>query len=108
MAELSSCEEDVLSVGLLLCDEEEEEEEIMQRKRSFWVHPINQKRRRLGEFYHLYPDLEKDPKKYFQYFRMTQCKFSELLDIIRPHLEYQNTKFRRAVSPEERLAVCLR
>ena len=78
MAELSSSEEDILFVGSLLCDVEEEEE-ITKRKRSFWVHPINQKRCHLGEFYHLYPDLEKKQKKYFQYFRMSQRKFSELV-----------------------------
>lgn len=106
MEELSSEDEEVFVVAALLC--EEDDDKNAESKRKFWVHPINKKRRLLGEFHHLFPDLERDHCKFFQYFRMSRMKFQELLDIICPALTFQNTTFRRAVSPEERLAVCLR
>nr|CAI5837536.1 unnamed protein product [Callosobruchus analis] len=43
-----------------------------------------------------------------KYFRMTQETFFELLHMIKPLIEKHTTKFREAVSPEGRLATCLR
>ena len=106
MEELCTSDEEVLFVASLLCEEEDEEDRTKTRK--LWIHSINQKRPFLGEFHHLFPDLEEDPRKFFQYFRISRLKFYELLDIIRSDILYKNTKFHKAVSPEERLAVCLR
>ncbi|KAF0708229.1 protein ALP1-like [Aphis craccivora] len=39
---------------------------------------------------------------------MSQEKFYELLDMIRPDIEKQDTKFRLAIPSEERLVTCLR
>lgn len=46
--------------------------------------------------------------KFYQYFRMPQYKFYDLLKLIEPILQKQNTIFREAISPTEKLAVCLR
>lgn len=100
---MSSSEDEDL---FLFCLMESEEEE--KRERQLWVHPINKKRDTFGEFHHLFPDLLKDNRKFFQYFRMSPEKFYELLNMLTPLIEKQNTNFRRPVSPEERLAVCLR
>lgn len=54
----------------------------------------------------MFPDLIKDPAKFFSYFRMTYEKFHELLDVL--ELKKETTRFRMAIQPEERLAVCLR
>ncbi|CAG9823797.1 unnamed protein product [Phaedon cochleariae] len=95
----SSDDEDIVVAALLAEGE---------KKRRMWVHPINQKRANLGEFHHLFSDLREDEHKFFQYFRMSPSKFSELLNILEPALTFQNTPFRRAISKEERLAVALK
>ncbi|XP_067000348.1 uncharacterized protein [Anabrus simplex] len=99
----SSSEEDLLFAVALLANEEEE-----KRERKVWVHNIYEKRETYGEFHHLFPDLLKDRSKFFHYFRMSQEKFYELLNLVKPCVERENTTFRRAVPCEERLAVCLR
>lgn len=101
----SSDDEEVIVVAAFLA---EEEKQHIKKKRSMWVHPINQKRANFGEFHHLFNDLKEDETKFFQYFRMSPTKFSELLDTIGSELTLQNTSFRRAISKEERLAVALR
>lgn len=101
----SSSDESVFLCALLT---NEEEEQMMNKKRKVWTHNINKKRNEFGEFHHLFPDLLKDNSKFFQYFRMSQEKFYELLNHIKPLIEKQNTRFRRSISSEERLAVCLR
>ncbi|KAG8334000.1 hypothetical protein J6590_099128 [Homalodisca vitripennis] len=102
---MSSSEDEDLFLFCLLQSEEE------KRQKTMWVHPINENRKKYGEF-HLFPDLLKDKRKFFQYFRMSPEKFYELLNMLRPFIEKQDTYFRpvqtRPVSPEERLAVCLR
>ncbi len=72
------------------------------------TYSINSKRQTLGEFHHLFDDLLKDDVKFFQNFRMSPEKFFELHSLICDDISKSNTKFRRAVSSEERLAVCLR
>jgi hypothetical protein len=52
--------------------------------------------------------LLQDEKKFFQYFRMSYDKYSELLEIVQHDLQKQTTTFREPNGPEERLAVCLR
>jgi hypothetical protein len=61
-----------------------------------------------GEFHSLYPDLLEDKAKFFEYFLMTYGKFMTLLDMLGPNLSMENTYFREAVGPKERLALCLR
>lgn len=100
----SSDDEEVMIVAAILTEDESKK----KRKRSTWIHPINRKRLNLGEFHHLFNDLKEDENKFFQYFRMSPTKFSELGDILEHELTFQNTSFRRAVSKEERLAVALR
>lgn len=71
-----------------------------------WTHDIFKKRSRHGEYHTLFPDLLNDDVKFFQYFRMSHAKFITLLDILRTHLLRQNTTYREALGPEERLVVC--
>ncbi|KAL4122215.1 hypothetical protein QTP88_014587 [Uroleucon formosanum] len=78
------------------------------KKKKMWVHEINSKRLIFGEHSHLFQDLLKDSKKFIKYFRMSQEKFYELLDMIRPDIENQDTTFRLVIPSEERLATYLR
>ena len=96
-----------LAVIVLLLDEEAKKKRIKRRKRK-QVHLIIKKRKLDGEYYTLFKDLLKYDDKFNQYFRMPQCKFYDLLKLIEPKLQKQNTSFREAISPTERLTVCLR
>lgn len=78
------------------------------RNRELWVHELNSARKREGDFHILLPHLEKDPKKFFNYFRMSSNSFYELLAAIQPFITKQNTNMRMCVSPKEKLAVTLR
>ncbi|KAJ8895437.1 hypothetical protein PR048_000769 [Dryococelus australis] len=62
--------------------------------RDEWVHNINNNRTKCGEYHTVYPDLIEDDVKFFQYFRVTEAKFTALFDILREELEKQTTKFR--------------
>ena len=75
--------------------------------RTMWVHPINNMWAEKGEYKVLYPDLRQYEDRFFVMYRMTIDKFDELLQMVTPLIEKQNTKYREAVSPEERLVVTL-
>ena len=96
----SDSDEDIMVA--LACDEIDRE----LRRPRFWVHNINLKRQACGEFHHLFPDLLADEEKFFKYFRLSAGKFYELVQIL--PLQKQDTNCRRAISPEERLAVTLK
>ena len=78
------------------------------RRRRFWVHPILQSRFHLGAFEQLYPDLRANPEKFLNYFRLTTDEFDDVLQKIETEIYHQDTNFRRAVTPTERLSVTLR
>lgn len=69
---------------------------------------IKKKRKLEEEHWTLFKDLLQYDDEFYQYFRMQQYKFYDLLKLIEPMLQKQNTSFREAISPTERLAVCLR
>lgn len=104
MTSNSSSEEDFV----IACAVAEEEEHNMNRKRKPWIHNINLRREIYGEFHHLHGDLLKDERKFFQYYRMSPEKFTELVALLQPNIQRQHTKFRRAIGVDERLSVCLR
>jgi hypothetical protein len=100
---MSSSEEEIV-MSLL----SEEEQKKNRKRRRFWVRNICKRRMIHGEFHSLYPDLLEDEATFFEYFRMTYGKFMTLLDMLGPNLSGENTSFRQAVGPKERLALCLR
>jgi hypothetical protein len=73
-----------------------------------WVHPINIKGPEFGIFSHLYPDLLEDEEKFHGFFRINIEQFYRLSQLVAEDIRKQNTNYRRAISPEERLAICLR
>lgn len=87
---------------------DEEEEELNQVKRRKWVHEAWKKRGSEGEFATLYKELIDDGTKFFEYFRMSENCFNILLSKIEVPLKKQDTRWRKAVTTRERLAVCLR
>lgn len=77
------------------------------KRRSCWVNPIYVRRDTLGEYNHLHQDLEAEPRKYFDYYRMTQETFTYILRSIESNIA-KDSNFRNTISPGERLSVTLR
>lgn len=72
------------------------------------MHPLNQRRRQQGDFYHLVAELRLDSQRHHQYFRMSAEQMEELLSLVGPELTRQSTNYRAAIEPRQRLAVGLR
>ena len=65
-------------------------------------------RKDLGEFNTLYKDLRKYPDRFYTYYRMSTEQFDTILAQIQ-HLIYKpNSKWWRSISPEGKLAICIR
>lgn len=76
--------------------------------REHWIHPINESRNEHGAFYVLWPQIANDDERCKMYIRMTKKQFDMLYGLLGTKLKKQNTNFRDAISPEEKLLVCLR
>lgn len=80
-----------------------------RRHRTVWVKPWIQRRDTQGVYHNLVRELQgEDSEMYRLYFRMQPTDFQNLLAKIAPLITKQDTKFRQAISPSERLAVTLR
>ena len=79
-----------------------------KRKRRVSVHEILQRRGEYGEYYHLIQELHFHPAKFHQYFRMNEEQFDDILGLIHEDICKQDTNWKKAITPRERLAICLR
>lgn len=82
---------------------------IFRRKR-LWVHPILQERERAVKGHlTLLNDLlmRDDEEKFLNFVRLTKAECVELLSLVRPLIIKKNTNFRKAISPELKLALTL-
>jgi hypothetical protein len=93
-----------LALIAIILDEEEERE----LKKQKWVHEACVNRERDGEFGTLYKELIDDETKFSEYFRMSEYCFNILLSKIAIHLKHQDIRWRKAITPRERLAVRFR
>ncbi|MGH0169232.1 UNVERIFIED_CONTAM: hypothetical protein FKN15_056180 [Acipenser sinensis] len=99
-------------------DSDEEHEEILllyvinrrcrRPRRKVWVHRLLQCREDLGEFHMLIGELSSHEDKFFQYFRMSECQFNDILALLEDDLLKETIKFRKPIGEKERLAICLR
>lgn len=96
-------EDVIIACGTFLVIEEEK-----RKKRRYWVHNLWKAREEEGEFHTIFSRLKDDQEKFIKYFRMSIPKFLNLLEILGTDIQRHNSKWRRTVSPEERLAVTLR
>jgi len=80
----------------------------VKKRKKFWVHPITSQRLLKGKFYSLYEDLKAHPQKFLRYFRMSSATFDKLMILLGPSLTFQDTRMRKPVPPEDRLAVTVR
>lgn len=53
-------------------------------------------------------DLRRDESKFFNYFRMSMTTFDDLLKRVNEDLKTHDTNMRKSITPEEKLAICLR
>jgi len=95
-----------LCIIAIILDEETEEEKTPKRRK--WVHEAWKKRDSEGEILTLYKKLIEDGTKFYQYFRMSEYCFNTLLEKLYVYLKKKDTHWRKAITPKERLAVCLR
>ena len=79
-----------------------------RKRRNMRMHLINIKRPEFGIFSHLYPDLLEDEEKFHGFFRMNIHQFYRLSQLVGEEIRKQNTNYKKAISPEERLAIFLR
>lgn len=77
-------------------------------QRRYWIHPIIEARYVEGDFYTLFEKLQKDPSKFFNYFRMSEATFNYILGHISSSIQKQDTHFRLCIPPKEMLAITLR
>nr|CAH7719683.1 unnamed protein product [Callosobruchus chinensis] len=61
-----------------------------------------------GHFQKLYDNLRAHPENFFKYYQMSLASFDELLQLIRPHITYKDTNFRKAIPAAERHTVTIR
>jgi len=80
----------------------------IKKKKKYWVHPLTSQRLLKGQFYKLHNELRSYPDKFFNFYRMSVKSFDNLLNLIQPFITYQDTMWRMAIPPVERLSVTLR
>lgn len=98
---------------LILADEMENEEQKKRKKRlrSTWVHPWLAKRSVDGAHQTVLQEFQNvaDQQYMFkQFLRMDPETFNQLLELVKPLIQKQDTHLRKAISASERLAVTLR
>ena len=78
------------------------------RKRKIQTHEMLKSRLDKGVHHTLYDDLCVDDTKFFNYFRMSNPSFEELLSLIENEIRGTDTNMRTSIRPDEKLAVTLR
>ena len=79
-----------------------------KRKRCWWVHPVLRRRKQQGSFILLIKELMDDDARFHLYFRMSKNEYSDILTRLVQADLTKFSKFRQVISPNEKLAVCLR
>ncbi|XP_051569832.1 uncharacterized protein LOC127450100 [Myxocyprinus asiaticus] len=78
------------------------------KRRRWYVHPLNKTRRQDGEFALFVHHMRNtDEEMHFSYFRMCAARFDDLLKRVSPFIKHANTH-RTPISTAERLALTLR
>lgn len=76
-----------------------------RRIRRFWIHPLINP---THSSYIVARELNRDPEKFQAYYRMKKETFDVLVHLVGPSLKKQDTTFRLAKTPEEKLIITLR
>ena len=98
---LSSDEEDAILLTLAV----NAHQQLQKKERKVWVHNLNVNRADVGQYHTIIDQLRLDEAKFFSYFRMSQNSFDELLGMVTPYIKKEDTNMRKAICPEQRLAI---
>ena len=81
---------------------------LNNNRRRYWVHPLHQTRPSQGAWHTCMAALRDHyPEKHREALRMDLETFNEILDMVGPSITKQDTFFRKAISPDQRLGVTL-
>ncbi|XP_025203776.1 uncharacterized protein LOC112600693 [Melanaphis sacchari] len=94
-----------LVIADLVLAVDDEDEQIKKRK---WSKQWLLERRKYSHMNLLHELQSNEPADFKNYLRMENHTFHELLDLVRPFIEKQNTIMRESISAEERLVATLR
>jgi len=95
-------------IAFALEKEDEKWRSEHKKKKKMWIHNAWKSRTTEGEFFTLLPHLMDNETKFYEYFRMTQTTFYDLLMELEERLKKQDTFWRLSITPKQRLAVFLR
>nr|XP_054922851.1 uncharacterized protein LOC126523490 isoform X1 [Dermacentor andersoni] len=80
-----------------------------RRRRRWWVRPSLQERDRLGQANNLLPLLrDRDVEYYRDFLRMSPSSFDTLMELLGPRIAKKDTRFRKAIPADHRLAQVIR
>jgi len=99
---MSSSEEDVVAVYWWL-----QQNERNRKKRRYWVHPYNVRNIKHSSAV-VSRELAQHAEKFKEMYRMSPDTFHLLEQIVSATLQKQDTNFRLAVSPAEKLLITIR
>ena len=94
---------------LLLLLRRRRQRRARRQQKRMWVRQIFQTRSTRGEYHPLIAEMRLgDHESFYKYFHMTPQRFTHLLSMVGPCITRQDTNFRQAISPGERLAITMR
>ena len=81
---------------------------MRSRERVIWTRSWIRRREERGAYYQLIRELAvEDAPAFARYFRIDKEKFTDLVGPISIHIQRQDTIMRGAISPGEKLALCI-
>ena len=96
-------------VLVLFCVKRRRKNRKRWRKRLIWTKPYISRNPSLGVYNTLVQELRAEDTAAFKNFlRMDQNCFDELLEMVKPHIQKQDTNMRKSISAGEKLALTLR
>ena len=96
-------------VLLLFCVKRRRKNRKRWRKRLIWTKPYISRNPSLGVYNTLVQELRAEDTAAFKNFlRMDQNCFDELLEMVKPHIQKQDTNMRKSISAGEKLALTSR
>ena len=106
----SESDNDVVITSLhLLTSIVQEKHELNQRDKKIWQHEWISKSSQYGAYHGLVCEIrDTDPATYRNFIRMDDGSFTILLQGVAPSIQRQDTALRKAIPPEERLALTVR
>lgn len=76
--------------------------------RRFGISPFCRESPTRGFYVNILPVLRLDERRFYNYFRMPENKFNELLNLITPHMPAGKPTGRKPIEIEEQLCITLR